>query len=224
MINDLKRSLGAGSRPNKYLLELSWGNLDSERLNILCKAASLPESKITTITAGYHGRKLVLRGDTEFPETYDISIYDDANMSFRKFFIEWMRAIDNHLEYNTKLSDSVSGALGFIGNIIKNVNDTIDEIESNIDDIKDLPNRVTTTLKNWAYGYAGLPTSDYGNMKFAAPLKIWLLDHNGNKVHGVELENAFPVTLGSVDLAADKQNEIVEYNITFAFSEFNIIK
>lgn len=221
MIESLKRALGAGARPNQYLLELSWGDLDSERLNILCKAASLPEGKLSTVTAAYHGRKVVLRGEMEYPETYDITIYDDANLTFRKFFDRWLLAIDDPGRYKTKLTDGVAGGGGgFLKNLIDNVNDVIDTVNRNIDDIKDLPGRLKTTVSDWFYGYTGFGETSIGHMPFAAPLKIWLLDHNGNKIHGYELENAYPIALGQIDLGAEKQNEVVEFQVTFAYSDY----
>ena len=224
MIEELKRALGAGARPNQYLLELAYGDLDSEKLNILCKAASLPEAKVSTITAAYHGRKVVLRGETEFPETYDITIYDDANLSLRKFFHQWLLSIDDPGKYKTKLTDETSGNKGFLGNLISNIKDIKDRVEAEINDIKDLPGRITSTIKDWAVGYTGLGDSKQGRMEFATELKVYLLDHQGAKVYGVALENAYPIALSAVDLAADKQNEVVEFNVTFAFSNYVIIK
>lgn len=224
MIEELKRALGAGSRPNQYLLEISYGNLDSEKLNILCKSASLPEYKISTVTAAYHGRKVVLRGETEFPETYEITVYDDANMSLRRFFSKWLLAVDDPARYNTKLTDKAAGGGGFLGNLISEVEGLADRVEEEINDLEDLPNRVTQTVKDWALGYVGLGSGSEGSMEFATEIKIWTLDHTGAKVHGYELENAYPIGLGSVELGAEKQNEVIEYPVTFAFSDFFIIK
>ena len=225
MIENLKRAMGAGARTNKYLLELAWGDLDSAKLNVLCKAAALPEVKISTVTAGYHGRHLVLRGEAEFPETYEITIYDDASMSLRQFFCRWMLAIDDPGKYKTKLHDgSIGGNTGFIGQLINDASSVIDEIEENLNDLKDLPGRIEQTATDWLYGYVGMTAPSAGMMEFAAPLRIWMLDGSGNKVHGCEFENAYPVTLGQVELGADKQDEVVEYSVTLAFSDFFIIK
>lgn len=224
MIDELKRQLGGGARPSKYLLELSWGELDSQKLNVLCKAASLPEVKLTTVTAAYHGRKVVLRGETEFPETYDITVYDDQNLTLRKFFARWMLAIDDPGKYKTKLTDLAPARKGFLGQLISTVDEIKDQIKEEIADLKDLPGRIESTVSNWANGYFGIEDNAGGSMEFAAPLRIWLLDHTGAKVHGYELEDAYPISLGNIDLSAEKQNEIVEYSITFAFSGYIIIK
>lgn len=224
MIEDLKRALGAGSRTNQYMLELSYGELDSQKFNILCKAASLPEAKISTVTAAYHGRKVVLRGETEFPETYEVTIYDDASMSMRKFFGQWMLAIDDPGKYKTKLTDDITGSKGFIGEIIDNVNDFVDQVENEINDLKDLPNRVQETVSSWWAGYTGLGGGLNNSMEFATSINVWLLNHQGEKIHGVTLEDAYPIGMGQIDLGADKQDEVVEYPVTFAFSDFFIIK
>lgn len=221
MIEELKRAIRSGSPSNKYMLELSWGNLDSRRLNILCKAASLPENKINPVTVAYHGRKLHLRGDTDYPSTYEITIYDDDNLSFRKFFDKWLLAIDDPGKYKTKLTDDNPGS-GFLNNLIEGVKDIKDNIEDNINDIKDLPNRVTDTVSDWFYGFTGMGSTTAGKLDFATPLKIWQLDWQGNKVYGYELENAYPISLGSIQYGADKQNELVEFSVTFAFSSFSV--
>ena len=224
MIEELKRALGAGSRPNQYLLEIAYGGLDSERLNILCKGASLPEYRISTVTAAYHGRKVVLRGETEYPENYEITVYDDADMSLRKFFSKWLLAVDDPGRYKTKLTDGVGGSKGFLGQLLEDVGEIADRVEAELDDLRDLPGRAMQTVKDWAVGYTGIGSTAGGNMDFATSIRIWTLDHTGAKVHGYELENAYPIGLSSVDLDAEKQNEVIEYNVTFAFSDFFIIK
>ena len=223
MIEELKRALGAGSRPNQYLLEIAYGDLDSEKLSILCKEASLPEYKISTVTAAYHGRKIVLRGETEYPETYEITVYDDASMSLRRFFAKWLLTVDDPGKHKTKLTDTVSGSKGFLGQLVENVEGIVDRVEEEINDLKDLPGRITQTVTDWALGYVGIGGGG-ASMDFATEIKIWTLDHAGAKVHGYELENAYPIGLSAVDLSAEKQNEVIEYTVTFAFSDFFIIK
>ena len=99
-INELLRQLNGGLFKNKYRLELPFTGLDGKKLDCLCSSASLPQKTLNTVSASYRGRKVNLRGDTDFGDAYTITVYDDSSLSLRKAFDRWMEAMDP-LAYDT---------------------------------------------------------------------------------------------------------------------------
>ena len=51
-------------------------------------------------------------------------------------------------------------------------------------------------------------------------MSIWQLDTLGNKVYGYNLENVFITGIGEVSYSDSELDSLVEYNLTFTFSEF----
>ena len=96
-IEDLKKHLGPGLglRKNKYLLEIPIPGTAGQSLNILCRSAGLPERNMTTTEAFHRGRKYVMRGETDYGGSYEISIVDDSSMNIRKIFDQWLLKVDN---------------------------------------------------------------------------------------------------------------------------------
>jgi len=94
-IENLKKALGPGLglRKARYLVEVPIS--ETSKLNFLCMSTSLPERNMSTTYVWYKGRKVSMRGETEFPGTYEVSIVDDSNMKIRVQFDQWMSAVDN---------------------------------------------------------------------------------------------------------------------------------
>lgn len=95
------RQLDGGLFKNKYMLELPFTGIDGRKLDCLCSSASLPEKTLTTVSASYRGRKVNLRGDMDFGDTYTITVYDDSSLTLRKAFDRWMVLLDP-LAYDAK--------------------------------------------------------------------------------------------------------------------------
>lgn len=180
-ISELKKHLGDGFglRKNKYLLELPVGIDGGRSINFLVQAVSLPERNMTTSYVWHKGRKYNVRGETEYPGTYEISLVDDSEMSKRKIFDDWMFRVDN-----PNFGDSTDGPN----------NKRID------------PGSVSNFL----------PTGDY-----KTTINIYQLDSTGTKkLYGYALQNAFPSSLGAVELADAEENTLSEFTISITYSEF----
>ena len=130
-IRDLKNALGTGlgSRKNKYLLEISFADIDSARLNILCKTASLPQRTIEPVSAWCHGRKYNMRSETNYGGNYELTIVDDSDLTFRQFFDAWMKQIDDStttvqdsIKELSKSSDEISKIVEMISGIAEQTN------------------------------------------------------------------------------------------------------
>ena len=101
-INDLKYNLAGGSRKNKFLIELTFGSLDSAKFNCLCTNAQFPGKQIQTVTVSRHGRKYPVRSETDYGNTYEVTVLDDNKLSLRQFFDSWLTYVDD----STKESDT----------------------------------------------------------------------------------------------------------------------
>ena len=176
-ITELKNTLGAGLRKNRYMLEIPLSN--GESLNILCQSASLPQRTINTLDVWHKGRKYTMRGETDYGSEYEITIIDNNKMAFRQAFDAWLQKIDDSNKGNA------SGA-------------SFEKSDINYDDFP-----------------------------LEIDINIWQLDNGGDdngaddqKIYGYKLQNAFPKTIGNVTMDDTDQNTLVEFNVTFAYSEF----
>ena len=183
-IQDLKKNLGdsLGARKNKYLIEIPFPDTSGfgRIVNILCMSTALPERNNSSTSIYMTGRKYNLRGETEYPGTYDISMTDTSDMKLRKDFDAWLNSVDNT---NILSSEYVSGE----GQpLIKTLSDfSINNIENN----------------------------------YQTDIKIWQLDTNGYPQYGYLLQNAFPTSLGAVELADDAADSLLDFSVTITYSE-----
>lgn len=223
-IRDLKNALGTGlgSRKNKYLIELSFGNLDSNKFNILCKSASLPQRTIDTTTVSYHGRAYTIRAETNYQGTYEVTIIDDDKLTFRRFFDTWMKLIDDSKTIKTQLqSDSIGNRGG--GNAFQKymgmVNDFSEAVQENLEDLRNIDNIAKDAFSNL---FASKLNTTYTKSiaTYQTDFNIWQLDGNGNKVYGYTIQNAFPSDMGAITYDDGENDTLVEYPVTFTFSEF----
>lgn len=217
-INDLKYQLNGGLRKNKYLIELPWSDLNSEKFNILCTSASFPQRTIQTTSISRQGRKYNIRAETEYGSEYEVTILEDNTLYFRKIFDKWMQLIDN--------SDINAG--GFFG--IESNDSVFKQILDTVDTVSDIANTVGSIISDPGNFFdrvtSGLTTgiSNYALANYQTEINIWQLDHKGDKVYGYKLQNAFPSALGIVTFDDSEQNSLVSYNITFTYSEFTPIQ
>ena len=93
----LKTKLGAGARPNRYRVSLSAkvGPTDDVLIDTLCKGSSIPAKTIGTIEVFNQGRKLLLAGDVEFENTWELNFWDTEDHSIRRAFDTWLTYIDD---------------------------------------------------------------------------------------------------------------------------------
>lgn len=99
-ILDLKQALGPGARANKYRLHFHIPNavpktMDIQTVDTLAIVSSFPQKTIGMIETFNQGRKLVLPGDTSYPNTWTVEVYNTEEHNFRRAILEWMRSIDH---------------------------------------------------------------------------------------------------------------------------------
>lgn len=211
-ITDLKKQLGPGLglRKNKYLLEIPIPGIEGAKINVLARSAGLPERTIKTTQMFHKGRVYNVRGETDYGNTYEVSILDDSAMNIRKKLDTWMKQIDNSKKpgglssYETGLSDVLSVIKSGIqlGNQIKNI----------IENPKEM-------IGGFFLGAID-PGQGASVAKYQTDINVWQLTSGGQKVYGYKLQNAFPQQVGIVTLDDGDQDTLSEFSITFAFSEF----
>ena len=52
---------------------------------------------------------------------------------------------------------------------------------------------------------------------YVSTIEIYLLDRNDNRRYGIKLYDAFPKTIGAIDLNYSSNNEIIKTPVTFSF-------
>jgi hypothetical protein len=112
-INDFKRELKyGGARSSLFEVNLAFPILvpdtaagvgisaidplaASKKMRFLCKAASIPQSQLSTIEVPYFGRRVKVAGTRTF-EAWTITIINDEDFMIRKAFENWLAAINGH--------------------------------------------------------------------------------------------------------------------------------
>lgn len=216
-INDLKYNLAGGSRKNKFLIELTFGSLDSAKFNCLCTNAQFPGRQIQTVTVSRHGRKYPVRSETDYGNTYEVTVLDDNKLSLRKFFDSWLTYVDD----STKESDSfylMKDSRNSFLNKLKNACSAVKDIANGVKTITSNPKAFAKRILKKTVD--NVLDSSYNVPDYQAELSIWQLDTLGNKVYGYNLENVFITGIGEVSYSDSELDSLVEYNLTFTFSEF----
>lgn len=217
-ISDLKAQLGTGMglRKNKYMIELPYGNIDGSKFNILCKSASFPQRDIDVQTVWHHGRKYNVRAESNFSGEWQVTVYDDSKFTFRRFFDDWLTYIDDTSKFY-QIAGEQESSQSSLENPFQHITDAVNTVKSVSSGLKNyfknsgLSNFVADALSGSNSGQ----TVDYQTL-----INIWQLDAIGNKVYGYQLQNAFPKSLGEIAYDDSEQDSIVEYTVTFAYSEF----
>lgn len=213
-IKDLKKELGPGLglRKSKYLLEIPVPGSSGKKLNVLCRSTSLPERTISTTPVFHLGRKYNMRAETTFAGLYSISVVDDSDMSLRELFDNWLSLVDQ----TKPKGDGILGKLG------EGVGDLLETVDGLIKAANTLKTSFETDggasfLLNAFDGNSGQPI-------YQTDINIWQLSNTGEKVYGYKLQNAFPTTIGTVELDDSDENTLSEFSIDFTYSEFIPIK
>ena len=216
-ISNLKAHLGGGLglRKNKYLIEIPYGDLDGEKLNILCQSAGLPEKAINTTIMWHKGRQYQVRGETNYTGSYEITVLDDSKMNLRKIFDKWMKKID----------DSKPKSLGMFGADASSYEEGVGAYLGLINSGVGAINQAKKVIENPKTAAMGFLTDilDKGQAspvaEYQIDISIWQLTTEGKKIYGYKLQNAFPKEIGQISFQDSSQNELSEFTITFAYSE-----
>ena len=130
--------IGGGARPNLFQVELTtlpdavegW---QAEKMQYLCKAASLPASNIANIDVPFRGRIFKVAGDRTF-DVWTVTIINDEDFLLRNAFEGWMDQISklqNNLgatEPAAYMTDATVHQLG--RGSVKNSKDNSGEVNS----------------------------------------------------------------------------------------------
>tara|TARA_Y100001963_G_scaffold38981_1_gene54549 strand:- start:647 stop:1237 length:591 start_codon:yes stop_codon:yes gene_type:complete len=130
--------IGGGARPNLFQVELAtlpdavegWS---SEKMQYLCKAASLPASNIANIDIPFRGRIFKVAGDRTF-DVWTVTVINDEDFILRNAFEGWMDQISklsNNLgatEPNAYMVDATVHQLG--RGSVKNSKDSSGEVNA----------------------------------------------------------------------------------------------
>jgi hypothetical protein len=221
-ISKLKESLGGGLKKNKFLLEVAVPGIDSEKLNILCKTAGLPQRTIGVTEVWYKGRKYNIRSETDYGGEYEITVLDDSKMSLRKAFDKWMQQVDDSRKTKSpKTSETSAGLLSGSSyeESIKSGLGLVKSATSLAAKAKNIIENPKQVVGDYVMGKLN-PSRESALAEYQTDFNIWQLDNAGKKVYGYKLQNAFPKNIGQVQFDSSSQNELTEFSITFAFSEF----
>jgi len=205
--------VGLGLRKNKFLIELPIPGVDGEKIDVLVKSASLPERKISQSKIMHQGRSYNIRGETEYPGTYTVTFIDDSEMTIRKKIDKWLTQIDDSAKTTSKTGvASYESATTTLLNMIQTGQSTMNNANNSSLD----PLGATGGILSSLFG----PAKTSPNSEYQIDMNIWQLSADGLKVYGYKLQNAFPISIGSVSLDDSEQNTLTEFNVDFAYSEF----
>ena len=59
--------------------------------------------------------------------------------------------------------------------------------------------------------------------EYTRSVKIYQLGHNNEKTYGIELQHAYPTTLGAVSLSASSESTLVEYTVELSYKKWFLI-
>lgn len=225
-INDLKSALGErqGVKTNKYLLELPVPSTDinppnAQKIDILCQSATFPEINMATTTIFHKGRRYQVRGEIDYGSDYVLTFLDDDRMLIRRMFESWIGDVDNSTpyKYHTLLKSSHKG-FDLFGTIDGGI-----QMWNNVTGMFDNMSNLTTNI----IGLFDTSMAQTG-AKYMSDFNVWQLAGNSNgghgdvetaKVYGHRIQGAFPKSISSITYADNIQNELVNFSVTFGFSE-----
>ena len=169
-LTDFRAALpGGGARPNLFEVILADNPIGTKNAmtdvgrssSTLCKAASMPGSKVTSIDVPFRGRSIRVPGVREFDETWTTTVFNDTDFAFRRMIEEWMDNIASH--------------------------------DANI--------------------------GEFSRSELSTELSVYQLDHkDGKRIRGYKFMNAWPSELSVMELAADTNDSIQEFDITWTYS------
>lgn len=100
IINELKTALGAGARPSKYKVSLTFPSAVQtssvlRNIDVLARTATFPGLTLGQIEVWNQGRKLIQPGDTTFSNSWTLTFYNTETHDLRRDFIAWQISCDH---------------------------------------------------------------------------------------------------------------------------------
>lgn len=102
-INEFKSKLqGGGARSNLYQVILPFPAFatqggESEELKFMCRATSLPASRVGEVNVPFLGRVVKFAGDRGAFDNWGISVINDTDFLIKDAFERWLNAINGHV-------------------------------------------------------------------------------------------------------------------------------
>lgn len=211
-IKALKKEAKKGVlKKSKYRLELFVPGQDSSSLSVMCQSVSFPARNITPVKIHHKGRPLLLRSETEFGDSIDVTFLDNGRSEIRRIMDFWLNEVDNpNLNSTIPASDDpMSG-----------INSIKDEIKAGIGLFNDIKNAVKNPRQ--IFDLIG-QTDQFKFPQYQTAVRIWQLDGQERPVYGYELQNAFIQGIAASEFSAS-DNELQNITITLAYSEVQPLK
>ena len=224
-LSDLKKQLGdgLGIRSNLYGIVVPLPYEGSYKLAVLAKSTSLPERNVGTVDIYHKGRRYKIRGETDLQGTYTINMTDDSDMKLRQFFDAWMKSVDNTTpEFAGIVGEMFQGQWADALNVASGVLQGIGQVAR---DIKSSGNTWLERVKNYSVSNLKSQISDN---QILAPYQVdvevyQLAVNNKDAIYGYRLQNCFPIEVGAVEIADENENQLSEFSVQLAYSDFEPI-
>lgn len=71
------------------------GSTAGNKLQFLCKSATIPSSMLGTVIVPYRGKELKVSGDRKF-DTWNLTVINDTDFDLRKAFEQWSNSLSTH--------------------------------------------------------------------------------------------------------------------------------
>lgn len=214
-INELKKTIGYGARPNRYLIEISYEGLDNVKLNLLCKNVNVPSKTIQTQTITKHGRKYNVRGEIDYGQTVTCTFYEDDEYSVRRQFDAYLAVVDDSARFFQLGGHNYKGSsLTTKGGVFWHIQNAVDTYRDMFKSTKNIGQTLRESLSESLSGVSG------ASAPYQTEVNIWGLDNDGNKKYGIQLQNAFVSGLESSPYDDSVTDQIIETTVTFTYSEF----
>jgi hypothetical protein len=201
-IEELKGAITAGSGPaqgHQYLVQLPaipGSALDASRRNALCKATRLPGRQIATMdrNVGLINQKIA-NGHATADVTLSFHLLNDY--ATRSYFDTWQNLIVDQRTQQISYADNYK-----------------------------FPVKIYQLTKGSVFRTMDLLDASFG-FRFGAFGISFDLDVDAtvetNKVYGVELEKAFPVTLNGIDLNDAMTDQLLEVSVDLSYMNWRKI-
>ena len=77
-------------------------------------------------------------------------------------------------------------------------------------------------MKHSVYDSDNNTYSPVANLKYAT-IEVYQLDNKFNAVFGAEFTHVWPTSIGEIQLSQDSENQLVEFPVVFAYSQYKIL-
>lgn len=213
--------LGSGQRPWKYKVSIDLptplikvaGVLYNKTLDILCKAAQIPEITTKVNQVGFDGRLVSIPSVLEFNNTISMTFYVDEASTTRRLMEYWCYCADSAVT-----SHETTPAYG--GSVVSNIVGEALDIGARF--VKKATDGVPV-VSGLVGGFLGTSggTSSTSISDITGTITLTLLSYNGTPIASYKLYNAFPTRVSGYQLKDDDTSSISEFEVSFSYTHFS---